>query len=95
MQELKGSVGLFFTNTTKSSVLEWFQSFCEQDHARSGFVATEEVVCPEGPLSQFTHTMEPQLRKLGLPTALKKGMFGKYSTDTIFFHKCLANSGYQ
>ena len=22
---------------------------------------------------QFTHSMEPQLRKLGLPTALKKG----------------------
>lgn len=26
-----------------------------------------------GPLEQFIHSMEPQLRQLGLPTTLKKG----------------------
>lgn len=31
------------------------------------------VTLDEGPLEQFPHSMEPQLRQLGLPTALKKG----------------------
>ena len=41
--------------------------------ARSGTVATETVVLPEGPLD-MPHSMEPQLRQLGLPTRLKDGM---------------------
>lgn len=28
----------------------------------------------EGPLEQFSHAMEPYLRKLGLPTKLEKGV---------------------
>lgn len=32
-----------------------------------------DVTLDEGPLEQFPHSMEPQLRQLGLPTALKKG----------------------
>ena len=28
----------------------------------------------QGPLDQFTHSMEPNLRQLGLPTSLQKGM---------------------
>ncbi|XP_064392229.1 mRNA turnover protein 4 homolog [Halichondria panicea] len=82
-EELKGSVGLFFSNGDKTSVVEWFQDFQEKDHARSGFVATEEVVCQQGPLSQFTHTMEPQLRKLGLPTALTKGAVTLLEDHTV------------
>ena len=77
-------MGLFFSNGDKTSVVEWFQDFQEKDHARSGFVATEEVVCQQGPLSQFTHTMEPQLRKLGLPTALTKGVC--YLIERLVFY---------
>jgi mRNA turnover protein 4 len=32
------------------------------------------VTIHAGPLEQFQHTMEPQLRKLGLHTSLKKGV---------------------
>ena len=77
-QQLKGSVGLLFTNKDKVKVQSWFEQFEDEIHPRSGFTATEEVVCGEGPLTQFTHSMEPQLRKLGLPTALKKGEGGGY-----------------
>ena len=52
---------------------EWFKNFAEQDFARSGFVADHGVSLDAGPLEQFPHNMEPQLRQLGLPTALKKG----------------------
>lgn len=43
------------------------------DYARSGNRAQKDVTLDEGPLEQFTHSMEPQLRQLGLPTTLKKG----------------------
>uniref|UniRef100_A0A4W4FTS0 Ribosome assembly factor mrt4 n=1 Tax=Electrophorus electricus TaxID=8005 RepID=A0A4W4FTS0_ELEEL len=46
----------------------------ETDYARAGNVAEMAVTLDEGPLEQFTHSMEPQLRQLGLPTALKKGV---------------------
>lgn len=44
------------------------------DFARTGNIATEEVTIVAGPLTQFQHTMEPELRKLGLHTSLKKGI---------------------
>ena len=57
-----------------AQVKEWFASFSAADFARSGFVVAEDVSLSEGPLTQFSHSMEPQLRQLGLPTALKKGV---------------------
>lgn len=44
------------------------------EYARSGFITPETLELPEGPLSQFDHSMEPQLRKLGMPTSLQKGV---------------------
>ncbi|RXM94669.1 mRNA turnover protein 4-like [Acipenser ruthenus] len=70
---LKGEVGLLFTNKTKEEVQEHFSQFKEMDFARSGNKASMAVTLDEGPLEQFPHSMEPQLRQLGLPTALKKG----------------------
>lgn len=43
------------------------------DYSRSGNIATQEVTLEEGALPDFSHSMEPQLRQLGLPTSLKKG----------------------
>lgn len=51
----------------------YFEKFSIEDYARSGNVATQEVVLEEGALPEFSHAIEPQLRQLGLPTALKKG----------------------
>ncbi|XP_012691380.1 mRNA turnover protein 4 homolog [Clupea harengus] len=71
---LKGEVGVLFTNKTKEEVQEYFNNFKEIDYARAGNVAQMAVTLDEGPLEQFPHSMEPQLRQLGLPTALKKGV---------------------
>ncbi|XP_075696634.1 mRNA turnover protein 4 homolog [Rhinoderma darwinii] len=71
---LKGEVGILFTSRSEKEVKGWFEQFKDTDFARAGNKATYGVVLDEGPLEQFTHSMEPQLRKLGLPTALKKGV---------------------
>uniref|UniRef100_A0A8B9PZD3 MRT4 homolog, ribosome maturation factor n=1 Tax=Apteryx owenii TaxID=8824 RepID=A0A8B9PZD3_APTOW len=73
-KHLRGEVGLLFTNRTKDEVNEWFSQFKEVDFARAGNKATYTVSLDTGPLEQFPHSMEPQLRQLGLPTALKKGV---------------------
>ena len=51
----------------------YFSHFKEMDYARAGNQAQVDITLDEGPLEQFPHSMEPQLRQLGLPTALKKG----------------------
>ena len=53
---------------------EFFEEFEEPDFLRTGGTALEDVDIPAGPLNQFGHAMEPQLRALGLPTELKKGV---------------------
>ncbi|XP_070615578.1 mRNA turnover protein 4 homolog [Erythrolamprus reginae] len=73
-KHLRGEVGLLFTNRTKNEVIKWFSQFRETDFARAGNKAIFTVNLDMGPLEQFSHSMEPQLRQLGLPTALKKGV---------------------
>lgn len=65
--------GLLFTNEKVEDVKDWFKSHKQFCYARSGSIATETVVLPDGPLD-FPHSMEPQLRQLGLPTRLKDGV---------------------
>ncbi|VDK42767.1 unnamed protein product [Anisakis simplex] len=71
---LKGQCGLMFTNVDREEVIRYFEEFKENDFARGGQEATETVELPEGPLPQFAFSIEPQLRKLGLPTKLDRGM---------------------
>jgi len=71
---LRNQCGLLFTNETKENVLEYFSNLAEPDFARTGGTATETIVLKEGPLPEFSHSMEPQLRQLGLPTSLNKGV---------------------
>jgi len=66
--------GLMLTNEAQKVVEEFFEEFEEPDFLRTGGTALEDVDIPEGPLKQFGHAMEPQLRALGLPTELKKGV---------------------
>ncbi|XP_066581784.1 mRNA turnover protein 4 homolog [Prorops nasuta] len=71
---LKGQTCLLFTNRSKKEVLKWVAEYEELDYARSGFIPSESIVIPEGPMPQFSHSIEPHLRQLGMPTTLQKGV---------------------
>ncbi|CAL0300790.1 unnamed protein product [Lupinus luteus] len=71
---LRGDAGMVFTNLDKAEVERLFNEFEEFDFARTGTIATEKVDLKEGPLEQFTHEMEPFLRKQGMPVRLNKGV---------------------
>ncbi|KAJ0182625.1 hypothetical protein K1T71_001994 [Dendrolimus kikuchii] len=73
-KRIKGQCGLLMTNRDVPDVLKFFKEYSEPDYARSGFVATRDVVLQQGPLEDFSHTIEPHLRKLGLPTSLERGV---------------------
>ncbi|KAM6494244.1 Ribosomal protein L10 domain containing protein [Amanita muscaria] len=81
-QNLKGQVGLLFTDSSPQEVMEWFEDFKQPDFARAGNVATKIIVLPAGPVMRrhadppepFPHSEEPQLRKLGLSTFMNKGV---------------------
>jgi mRNA turnover protein 4 len=70
------------TDTEPQEVIEWFKDFHQPDFARSGNRASRTVVLPAGPVMQhhsdppeaFPHNEEPQLRKLGLTTVMRKGV---------------------
>merc|ERR1719391_1145590 len=80
---LRGECGLLFTNEKKDDVVEYFSNLSESDYARTGGQCTETVVLPEGPLPHFSHAIEPQLRQLGLPTTLKKGIVTILQEHTV------------
>ncbi|GKV24224.1 hypothetical protein SLEP1_g33860 [Rubroshorea leprosula] len=71
---LRGDSGLFLTNMSKEEVESLFNKYEDYDFARTGSISTEKVELPEGPLEQFTHEMEPFLRKQGMPVRLNKGV---------------------
>ncbi|KAH9939816.1 ribosomal protein L10-domain-containing protein [Amylocystis lapponica] len=81
-KQIKGQVGLFFTDSPPEEVLAWFADFHQPDFARAGNKATRTVTLPAGPVMQehttppepFPHNEEPQLRKLGLRTSMKRGV---------------------
>ena len=82
---LIGKRGLLFTNENTDVVSGWFgknRRFC---FARSGSVATETVELPSGPLD-LPHSMEPQLRQLGLPTKLKDGKLSLFSLGSFSYY---------
>jgi mRNA turnover protein 4 len=56
----------------------YFNDFVQPDYARSGAVASQTVTLPDGPVKRgvdpMPHNMEPLIRSLGMPTALKNGI---------------------
>ncbi|CAI5712823.1 unnamed protein product [Peronospora effusa] len=72
-KDVSGNTGLLFTNKPHEEVMDYFVKLSVSDHPRSGFVATETVTIPEGPLPQFIGSMMESLRGLGLPVDLKNG----------------------
>jgi len=73
-KKLSGQCGLLFTNRSIEEVRGYFNQFSLPDFARAGNDATQTVALSTGPLEQFPFSMEPQLRKLGMPVELQKGV---------------------
>lgn len=84
-RQLKGSVGLLFTNREPKEILEYFEGYVELDFARAGIVAPRTIVVPQGVLHSrageipveddvpLAHSLEVTVRKWGMPTKLDKG----------------------
>lgn len=82
---LHGSVGLFFTSRDPQSIISYFEVYSETDYARAGTAATRDFVVPAGTVYSMggeipaeedvamAPGMEPELRKLGMPTSLVRG----------------------
>ena len=82
-KRITNQCGLLFTSRDKAEVLKWFEDYSELDYARSGFRATETVTIEAGPQEEFCHSIEPHIRKLGLPSKLDKGMVVLYKDYTV------------
>lgn len=82
-KRITNQCGLLFTSRTKEAVQKWFDEYSAIDYARSGFRATETVVIDEGPQDEFCHSIEPHIRKLGLPSKLDKGIVVLYKDYTV------------
>ncbi|KAL7119503.1 hypothetical protein ACP275_02G066700 [Erythranthe tilingii] len=80
---LHGDSGLCFTSLPKEEVIRLFGEYEDYDFARTGSTAAETVELKEGPLEQFTHEMEPFLRKQGMPVRLNKGIVELVSDYTV------------
>ncbi|KAI9166663.1 Ribosome assembly factor mrt4 [Paramyrothecium foliicola] len=82
---LTGTVGLLLTNRDAQSVLDYFSNLSHVDFARAGVTAPREFVIPAGVVYAtggevpaeydvpMEHSIEPELRRLGVPTRMVKG----------------------
>lgn len=84
-QHIAGGVGLLFTNRQPADVIDYFARLAKVDFARAGAIASRDFTIPPGvvystagevPVDDdvlLEGTIEPELRKLGVPTRLIKG----------------------
>ena len=82
---LRGSVGLLFSPQPPADIINYFSNFRPLDYARAGTRATRSFTIPAGivhsragevPVEDdipLAHGIEPELRKLRVPTQLVKG----------------------
>lgn len=82
---LTGNVALLFTNRPAAEITTYFGSFSPVDFARAGAVASRDFVIPTGVVYAtggavpaehdvpLGHTIEPELRRLGVPTRMVRG----------------------
>lgn len=82
---LTGNVALLFTNRPAAEITSYFGTFAPVDFARAGAVAPRDFVIPPGVLYAtggavpaehdvpLGHTIEPELRRLGVPTRMVRG----------------------
>lgn len=84
-RHLTGSVALLLTDRTPAQITEYFSAFTPVDFARAGAVASRAFVIPPGVVYAtggavapendvpLGHTIEPELRRLGVPTRMVRG----------------------
>lgn len=72
--DVHGDVGLLFTDRAPKVVASFFNAYSTSDFARGGFVPEASVRVEAGRLESLPHTMLDQLRKLGMPVRLDKGV---------------------
>lgn len=81
---MKGEVGLLFTDREPQEVQDYFETYTELDYARSGAEAAQGFRIPPGELhtaygveggeeDPLPMSIEPTLRKLGVPTKIVRG----------------------
>ncbi|KAI4280130.1 MAG: hypothetical protein L6R38_004676 [Xanthoria sp. 2 TBL-2021] len=82
---LSGPCGLIFSQRDPQSMLDYLSAFHPVSYARAGTIASYSFTLPSGmlytrggeiPITEdvpLAHSLEPTLRKLGLPTRLEKG----------------------
>ncbi|KAL6721619.1 mRNA turnover and ribosome assembly protein [Lecanora helva] len=82
---LNGEVGLVFSPRPPHDMVTYFDSFNPSDYARSGTIASRSFSIPSGIVHSrageiphqedvpLAHSIEPNLRRLGVPTTLVKG----------------------
>ena len=82
---LSGTVGLILTNRPADTVLEYFANLSQVDFARAGVAASRSFSIPPGVVYAtagevpaehdvpLEHSIEPELRRLGVPTKMVRG----------------------
>ncbi|KAL7780763.1 ribosomal protein L10 domain-containing protein [Trichoderma afarasin] len=82
---ITGTVGLLLTNRPVDTVLDYLNSISPVDFARAGVTASRTFTIPPGVVYAtagevpkendipLQHTIEPELRRLGVPTRMVKG----------------------
>ena len=84
---LGGEAGLIFTNETLETVRAKLAEAEQPEYSRAGAEATSEIKLSPGDLDHFPHSMEPYLRKLGLPTRLTGGVVTLLCEHTVLLVK--------
>jgi mRNA turnover protein 4 len=92
---LVGNVGLLFTNREPAAITEYFSNFSQTDFARAGTPASRSFTVPAGIVYSMggelaavddvpmAHSLEPELRKLNMPTSLTKGKITMQNEYTV------------
>lgn len=82
---LSGTVGLLLTNRPADALVDYFAGLAKVDFARAGVTASRAFTIPPGVVYAtagevpaehdvpLEHTIEPELRRLGVPTRMVKG----------------------
>lgn len=82
---LSGTVGLILTNRPAQEILDYFSTYAPIDFARAGVPASRDFSIPAGVVYStagevpaehdvpMEHSIEPELRRLGVPTKMVKG----------------------